>query len=175
MYFGIGGENDDFIFDGIKLPNSCEEKILGVINENELKFSPYIRSMCKKAAWNLGVLHRISLLLDPEKKKLVFNAVIKAHFSCYPSIWMFSSGRSNNLINWIHKRSLRTVYNDTSSIFQKLLQRKRSVSVHYKSIQTLTTEVIKVVHNICPSIVKTFATDKTSKNSKKCDSKTDTT
>ena len=50
MRFGIGSENDDFIFDGIKLPNSCVEKILGVIINNELKFVPYSRSMCKKAA-----------------------------------------------------------------------------------------------------------------------------
>ena len=117
---GIGSENDDFIFDGIKLPNSSEEKILGVVIDNELKFDPHIRSMCKKAGQKLGVLNRISSILDPEKKKLVFNAVIKSHFSYCPLIWMFSSRRSNNLINLIHERSLRKVYNDTSSTFQEL-------------------------------------------------------
>ena len=45
MYFGIGSENDEFIFDEIKLPNSCEEKILGVIIDNELKFDAHIRSV----------------------------------------------------------------------------------------------------------------------------------
>ena len=73
--FGIGSESDDYIFDEIKLPNSYEEKILGVIIDNQLKFDPHIKSMCKKAAQKLGVLNRISSLLDPEKKKLVFNAV----------------------------------------------------------------------------------------------------
>ena len=101
MCFGIEIENDDFIFDGIKLPNSCEEKILGVIIDNELKFDPHIRSMCKKEAIKLGVLNRISSLLDPEKKKRVFNAVIKSHFSYCPLIWMFSSRRSNNFYNVI--------------------------------------------------------------------------
>ena len=84
---------------------------------------------------------------------------------------MFSSGRSNNLINQIHERSLRTVYNDTSSTFQELLQRNRSVSIHHKNIQTLTTEVLKVMNNICPPIIETFLilvkTDTTSENSKK--------
>ena len=69
MCFGTSSENDDFIFDGIKLPNSCEEKILGAITD-ELKFDPHIRSMCKKAAQKLGVLNRISSLLDPERKDL---------------------------------------------------------------------------------------------------------
>ena len=156
MCFGTSSENDDFILDGIKLPNSCEEKILGVIIDNELKFDPHIRSMCKKAAEKLGVLNRISSLLDPEKKRLVFNAVIKSHFSYCPLIWMFSSRRSYNFKNRIHERSLRTVYNDTSSTFQELLQRNRSVSIHHKNIKTLTTEVFKVVNSIGPPIMKTF-------------------
>ena len=102
------------------------------------------------------MLNRISLLLDPEKKRLVFHTVIKSHFSYCPLTWMFSSRRSNNLINRIHERSLRTVYNDTSSTFQELLQRNRSVSIHHKNIQTLTTEVFKVVNNTCPPIMRTF-------------------
>ena len=106
MCFAIGSENDDFIFDGIKLPRNCEEKILGIINDDELKFDPHIRSMSKKAAQKLEVLDRISSVFDPEKKKLVFNAVIKSHFSYCPLIWMFSSRRSNNLINRIHERSV---------------------------------------------------------------------
>ena len=34
-----------------------------------------------------------------------------------------------------------TSNNDTSSTFQELLQPNRSVSIHHKKIQTLTTEV----------------------------------
>ena len=77
MCFGIGSENDDFVFDGIKLPNSCQEKMLGVIIDNELKFIPHIRSMCKKAAQKLGVLNKISSLLNPEKKKFVFKTYFR--------------------------------------------------------------------------------------------------
>ena len=75
MCFGIGSENDDFIFEGIKLPNSCEETTLDVIIDNEVKFDLHMRSMCKNTAQKLGVLNRISALLGPEKKKLV------SHFS----------------------------------------------------------------------------------------------
>ena len=66
MCFRIGSENNDFIFDGIKLPNSCEEKT-GIIIDDELKFDHHIRNMCKK---KLRVLNRISSLLDPERKDL---------------------------------------------------------------------------------------------------------
>ena len=156
MCFGTSSENDDFILDEIRLPNSCEEKILDVIIDNELKFDPDITSMCKKAAQKLGMLKRLSSLLDSEKKRLVFNAVIKSPLNYCPLIWMFSSRRSNNLINRIHERSLRTVYNDTSSTFQELLKRNRSVSIHHNNIQILTTEVFKVVNNTCPPIMNPF-------------------
>ena len=99
MCLGIASENDDFIFDGRKLSNSCKEKIFGEIIDNDLKFDPHIRSMCEKAAQKLAVLNRISSLLDPQKKRLASNAVIKFHFSYCPLIGMFSSLRSNNLIN----------------------------------------------------------------------------
>ena len=69
---------------------------------------------------------------------------------------MFSSRKSDNLINRIHERSLRTVYNDTSSTFQEHLKRNRSVSIHHRNIQILTTEVFKVVNNTCPPIRKRF-------------------
>ena len=70
---------------------------------------------------------------------------------------MFSSRKSNNLINRIHERSLTTVYNDTGSTFQGPLQRNRSASIHHKNIQTLTMEVYKIVNNICPPIIKRFS------------------
>ena len=58
MCFGIVSENDDFIFDGIKLLNSCEEKVLSVnIFDNGLKLDPHVRSMCKKAAQKLRYSH----------------------------------------------------------------------------------------------------------------------
>ena len=103
--------------------------------------------MCKKAAQKLGVPNTISSLLEPEKKNLYY-AVIRSHFSYRPLIRMLNSRRSNNLMNRIHERSLRTVYNDISRTFQRFLQRDRSVSIHHKNIQTLTTEMSKVVNYI---------------------------
>ena len=58
--FRIGSENNDFILQGIKLPNSWKEKILDAIIDNQLKFDPHLKSMCTKAAQKLGVLNRIS-------------------------------------------------------------------------------------------------------------------
>ena len=39
MYFGNVSQYNDFLFNVIKLLNSCEEKILALITDNELIFS----------------------------------------------------------------------------------------------------------------------------------------
>ena len=155
MYFGNGSQNDDyFIFNGIKLPNSYEGKILGVIIDNELKCRSNIKNMCEKAVQKLGVLNRLTSFLDPGIKNFVFKAVIKSHFSYCPFMWMFSSQKFINLINRIYKMSLRTVLNDTGSTFQKLLQLSKGIIVCHKNIKILTAEIPKIVYGIFPPFMK---------------------
>ena len=96
---------------------------------------------------------------------------MQSHFNYCPLIWMFSFRRSNNLINRIHERSLRTFYNDTGSTFQELLQCNRSVSIHHKNIQALTTEWIRFALQSWINFLISGKTDTISENFKKWDSK----
>ena len=56
--------------------------------------------------------------------------MIKSQFSYFPIIWMFSSRRSNNLINKVHERSLRLIANDENSSFETFLQNINDITVH---------------------------------------------
>lgn len=80
IYFGNHNQIDDFLFN--RIPNSYEEKKIRC--NNEFKFEPHISNACTKAAQELGVLNRISSLLDPEEKQLISNAAIRSRFSYYP-------------------------------------------------------------------------------------------
>ena len=80
--------------------------------------------MCKETGQKLRLLKTIFLLLDPEKKKLVFNALVKSYYSYHPLVWIV-----------IHERSQGTVYNDTNNTLQEFLQRNRSASILHKNIQ----------------------------------------
>ena len=60
--------------------------------------------------------------------------MIKSQFSYCPVIWMFSSRRSNNLINKVHERSLRLITNDQNSSFETLLQNINDITVHQRNI-----------------------------------------
>ena len=67
--------------------------------------------------------------------------MIKSQFSYCPIIWMFSSRRSNKLINKVHERSLRLITNDENSSPPK-------------KFTILMTEVYKIVKGEAPGIMK---------------------
>ena len=57
---------------------------------------------------------------------------------------MFHSKRLNNKINSIHKKDLRTTYQDHLSTFKELLNKDNFVSIHHRNKQVLATEMFKI-------------------------------
>ena len=80
--------------------------------------------------------------------------MIKSQFSYWPSIWMFSSRQSNNLINKVHERSLRLITNNQNSSFETLFQNNKDITVHQKNVQILMTEVNDIVKGEALAIMK---------------------
>ena len=66
---------------------------------------------------------------------------------------MFPSRNLNNMINRIHERALRLVYQISLS-FSELLDLDNSVTVHQKNLHVLVTKIYKVKNGIAPDIVK---------------------
>ena len=67
---------------------------------------------------------------------------------------MCHSRSYNNKINRLHERCLRIIiYNDKKSTFEELLGKDGSVSIHHRNLQTLATEMFRVVKGISPAIV----------------------
>ena len=136
-----------------KISNSKEEKMLGIVIDRNLKFENHIDSICRKASQKLSALNRISPYLDINKRKIIYNSMIKSQFSYCPLVWMFCSRKSNNKINQIHERALRLSFNDNHSDFNSLLENNNETTIHYRNIQILVTEIYKVMNGIAPPIM----------------------
>ena len=154
MCIGKDGKNETFTFKDVCYKSSKEEVILGITIDNKLSFDSHIRKMCKKSGQKLNALSRITTFLNKDQKSIIFNAMIKSQFSYCPIIWMFSSRRSNNLINKVHERSLRLITNDENSSFETLLQNINDITVHQINLQILMTEVYKIIKAEAPAITK---------------------
>ena len=82
-------------------------------------------------------------------------AFITSQFGYCPLVWMFHTRRINNRINRLHERSLRLTYKDFNSIFQELLDKNKSVSIHHqRNLQVFAILLYKIKNNLSPGIVR---------------------
>ena len=77
---------------------------------------------------------------------MLFKAFIESQFNYCPLIWMLHSRTMNNKINRLHERSLRIVYSEQSSTFDK-------ITIRHKNIQSLAIEIYKFVNGLSPEII----------------------
>ena len=61
-------------------------------------------------------------------------AFVTSHFGYCPLVWMFHSRKLNNRINTIQESTLRLMYKDKISNFQKLLEIDNSVTIHERNL-----------------------------------------
>ena len=83
--------------------------------------------------------------------------MIKSQFAYCPLVWMFCFRQSNNLINKVHERALKLIYQDNSN-FEVLLEKQHDFSIHQRNLQVLMTEIYKIVNGIAPPIMNSLFT-----------------
>ena len=121
MCLGKDTRNETFIFKGLVMKNSKEQKILEVTIHDKLTFKSHIKNLCKKTSQKIGALSRLSNHRNDSQKRLVLNSIVKAQFSYCHLIWMFCSRTCISIINNVHERALRVILNDSESDFETLL------------------------------------------------------
>ena len=137
-----------------KINNSKSEKLLGVTLDNKLTLNEHVTNLCKTASKKLHALARISRYMSTEKRRIIMKSFISSQFGYCPLVWMMHSRILNNRINKIQERALRIVYIDNNSSFKELLHKDDSVTIHTRNIQSLATELFKVVTGKSPEIMK---------------------
>ena len=85
-----------------------------------------------------------------EQAKGLSEAYIKSTFTYCPLIWMYCSKTLNNLINKIHKRNLRVIYEIEDANFEDLLIKESSWTIHENNIHTLLIGIYKSLNHISP-------------------------
>ena len=83
--------------------------------------------------------------------------MVKSQFACCPLVWMFCFRQSNNLINKVHERALKLIYQDNCN-FEVLLEKQHDFSIHQRNLQDLMTEIYKITNGIAPPIMNSLFT-----------------
>ena len=83
--------------------------------------------------------------------------MIKSQFAYCPLVWMFCFRQSNSLINKVHERALKLIYQHNSN-FEVLLEKQHDFSIYQRNLQVLMTEIYKIVNGIAPPIMNSLLT-----------------
>mgnify|MGYP001792265277 CR=1 FL=1 len=153
MTFGIKKDNENLKIEDLTISNVNEVKVLGVVIDNQLSFTPHIKRICSNANQKLNALFRVSKQMTNEQLNLLVNAFIKSHFNYCPLIWMLCSHHSMNKINKIQERTLRLLYNSYDTTFDELLLISGEVSTHMRCIWFLLAEIYKFINGLSPPIM----------------------
>ena len=70
-----------------------------------------------------------------EKRRVLIKAYFESQFKYCPLVWMFHGRQVNNKINCLHDRTLRMIYEDSTSLFDILLEKDMSFLVYDRNIQ----------------------------------------
>ena len=89
-----------------------------------------------------------------EQAKRLSERYIMSTFTYCPLIWMIVIKPC--LINKIHKRSLRVIYEMENANFEDLLIKDSSSTIHENNIHTLLIEIYKSLNQISPPIMQEF-------------------
>ena len=87
MIFGDKSNDISLNIGSVRIKESKEEKLLGVILDETLCFKQQVKSICKKAGQKLHALSRISHFLDTEQLKRIMRAFILSQFNYCPLVW----------------------------------------------------------------------------------------
>ena len=66
---------------------------------------------------------------------------------------LFHTKELNNRISSLHEKALRLFYQNRNSPFDELLKLDKSVSIHYRNLQYLLTEIYEIKMGLSPPIM----------------------
>ena len=96
---------------------SSSVKLLGVQIDDQLNFNLHISNICRSAANQLNALIRLKLFLDFEEKKTLIHSYFYSNFNYCPLVWMFSSARLLNNVEFLQKRVLLFLYDNHDLLY----------------------------------------------------------
>ena len=84
---------------GGKIERGLEQKLLGVIIDDQLTFKNHICKMLKKASQKLNVLTRTESYMDQKKRVIIMSAYMSSQFGYCSLVWMIHNWTMNDKQN----------------------------------------------------------------------------
>ena len=92
--------------------------------------------------------------MSQKELEVVLNRFIYSSFNYCPLVWHFSTNKSIEKIENIHKRCLRLTLNDYKSDYKTLLDKSGKEAMNIRRIKTLAIRIFKTANELSPDLMK---------------------
>ena len=127
---------------------SSSVKHLEVYIDDKLNFNLHITKVFRSAANQLHTLKRLQMFLNFEEQKTLINSYFYSNFNYCPIVWMFSSAKSLNKVEYLQKRALHFLYEHYVSTYEELLQKAGKETMKVNRLRSLCIEIYKLTNNL---------------------------
>ena len=110
MHLGYGNAKHDYSLDGTVLSETTAEKDLGVLIDNELKFSKHIRSKVSQANRLIGLIKISFESIDEDMFKNLYNTLIRPQLEYCVQAWSPHLRKDIDLLENVQRRATKLVW-----------------------------------------------------------------
>ena len=91
-----------------------------------------------------------------KEKEVLLNSFVLSNFNYCPLVWHFCSSKSLKKIEKIQERTLRILYNDSTSDYNQLLNKSSKASMEVKRLRKRLLEIFTTLNNLNSEYMKEF-------------------
>jgi hypothetical protein len=135
---------------------STEVKMLGFIVDDKLTFKKHVQTICSKAARQVNALRRISNYLSIDSKLAIYDCFIKANFNYGAFIYHFSGKNESRMLEKVHEKAIRVVFNDFNSPYVQHLNNQEKESLYDQRLKSVIYMIFKIMSNEAPPLNSDF-------------------
>ncbi len=100
----------------IEIQKVIEEKDLGVLIDNKLKFTSHIQNSVKKANRMLGIIRRTFQHIDKTVLLTLYKSLVRPHLEYASTVWSVMYKKDSIIIENVQRRATKLVRNIQNDI-----------------------------------------------------------
>ena len=129
-----------------KIENTKEEKDLGVLFDNELRFTSHIQEKVKKANQTVGIIRNTFQCLDKEVFLPLYKSLIRPHLEYAAIIWRPYLKKDILAIENVQRRATKLVTGLREMPYQERLKKLGLPTLNYRRDRADMVNLYKMIH-----------------------------
>ena len=148
IHLGSSNTRHNYEMNTVPLATTTQEKDLGVIVDEELKFHPHVTQAVKKASRMLGLVRATFTCLDEITVPKLFTTMVRPHLEYGNVIWHPRFRRDKLEIEKIQRRATRLIPSLKGLSYEERLRILKMPSLEHRKRRGDMLQVYKILNGI---------------------------